>query len=239
MKRIQLISSALALTFACAIHAQNLKLELPKATAGVSAGMLIFPEDEENVGPYREFNPRAGIDLDFHFSKRSTFSTGFYAQSVAYKSEFFWGCFGDPRFPYPMKEDIRLMHLDVPLLYQFRFLRTQRLGFYGSAGVIPSILLHSAGTVHYSDNSQTGPINIANFNLSLFGGVGMVCRLGQNSFIKLEPGVRQYRSGFEGDFDIIYAAQRLSYSLNLSFVSRIDWKCSFRKGAWKPLPRCE
>lgn len=238
MKKISIFTFVLVLALTSAVHAQNPKLELPKSTLGVSAGMLVFPEEEGNNYTYHQVNPRAGFDVDFHFLKRSTLSTGLYVQSVGYKAEFNWRFIDAPRFPYPVKEDIRLELLDVPLLYQYRFLRTRRLGFYSTVGVVPSVLLHSSGAVIYSDNSQIDPKNISLFNLSLFGGIGMVCQLSQNSFIKLEPAVRQYRSGFEHGFDIM-DTQRLAYFLNMSFLSRIDWKCCFKKGAWKPLPRCE
>lgn len=153
---------------------------------------------------------------------------------VKYDVKYDWGSQQGINSVLPDHSNYRSLYIDVPLNYHFSFIARDRFSVYTTAGVAATILNGSDDSTTYFDNSVHESVFINKFIPAVQFGVGFRYEWKDNYFA-IEPHYRVFMKGFDSVMDQSPQAMYIS----LSFGSRIDWKCFFKKGAWKPLPDCE
>jgi hypothetical protein len=207
---------------------------------GWSGGLNVFNNIRGETGfnhqyTYQKMDFRTGIDLSLHAGKRSTLKTGVTWFRVEYAADYNFIA-TDPNDPLiPTYTDIRLLYLEIPAIYNFSFIAREKVSVYLLAGFSVAIPVSQSGLTTYADNSQRQFDRVNPYLLSVPLGLGFRYHLNQNTGIHMETDFRQYMQGF----DNLMALAPTRLSLSIGIESRIEWNCFFRKGSWKPLPRCD
>lgn len=154
------------------------KTALSKWTVGLSGSFVSLDNIKAHPGfdhkyTYTKTAFRGGLDLVYHFSKRSAITTGLHFFNVAYKANYVW-IFNQPNDPHiPRTTDINAGYLDVPAIYNFNIVSGDKIVFYTSTGIVASILASETGSTTYEDNSVRNFESLNSFILSLQLGVGL------------------------------------------------------------------
>jgi opacity protein-like surface antigen len=209
-----------------------------KSTIGLSAGICFF----QNIKPQSGFNHKYefekstfayGAEVAWNISKRHALNSGVYFSKFKYQVNYEW-IYNSTDPSIPIYSDLTLNHLTVPLNYNYAFLVRRYFASYLIIGGASTFLTSSMGTATYSDNSVRG---FDYLEKNIFGyqvGLGIQYRFNVYSALKIESTYRSFQKGF----DSIMFQQPGIISISLSIVTRIDWKCIFKRGSWRPLPVC-
>jgi opacity protein-like surface antigen len=231
----------LIVSYATTVFSQdNTKTTFRSGTIGLVGGVNSYLNIKANPGFDHKYNFtktgfRYGIDLSYRFSKRSAITTGLFYYNVAYKVYYAW-ILQQPNDPFiPSNTDIRINYLDIPIIYNFSIISQGKILVYTATGVIASFLSSQTGSTTYQDNSVRNFENVNSYITSLQLGVGLQYNLNKNFGIKIEPHYRLFLKGF----DNIMEQSPKAMNATIGIVGNLDWKCYFKKGAWRPLPTCD
>ena len=140
---------------------------------------------------------RGGLDLVYHFSKRSAITTGLQYFNVSYKADYVW-IFNQPNDPaIPRNTDVKVGYLDIPLIYNFSIISSDKIVVYTATGIVSSILITATGSTTYEDNSVRKFDYSNSFILSLQLGAGLQYNLNKKLGIKIEPQYRLFLKSFD------------------------------------------
>lgn len=213
----------------------SLKAKELKWTTGMSGGIIIYNNIHSAQGSqhhyeYKKTSPLWGIDINFKCSKRLILSTGFSTFQTRYKANFNWVAtnVNDPAIP--RSTNIKPFLYDFPLACSFNFVAKEKFSFYASTGINFIFIDSPQKTTVYMDNSTRKFEYINPFIQGAHFGTGVLI-----NGIKIEAQYRLFSKGF----DSIMTQDPSAFCIKLGVVDKIQWKCFFRKGAWKPLPRCD
>lgn len=244
MKKLFLIWTAvLGLTIASAstvFSQDSTKTTSAKWTLGPSFGFNSYSNIKAHSGfnhqyTYTKTTLSYGIDICYHFSKRSALTTGLHFFNVAYKVDYAW-IFQQPNDPaIPRNTEVRANYADIPIIYNFKIISRDKIVIYTATGIVASFLSSSSGSTTYEDNSVRKFDYLNSFISSLHLGIGLQYNLNKNIGIKVEPNYRLFLKGF----DSIMEQSPTAICGTVSIVGKIDWKCFFKKGAWRPFPTCD
>jgi hypothetical protein len=212
----------------------SIKIKELRWLAGVSGGIVYYNNIHSVNGfqhqyEYNKLSPLSSIDIGYKFSKRLNVSTGFSYFQINYKANFNWTAVNtnDPSMPSTTK--IKPSIYDIPLTCTFNFIAKEKFSFYGSTGINFTFLASQEKTTLYIDNSTRTYEYINPFIQGAHFGTGVLIK-----GLKIEVQYRMFSKGF----DSFMIQNPSAFCLKIGFIDKIQWRCFFKKGAWKPLPRC-
>ncbi len=204
---------------------------------GLSGSFNFYKNLKSNAGDNHKYNYtktglRGGIELGYRFSKKSSITTGIFFFNIAYTVDYNWAI-NQPQDPsIPTYTDIKASYIDIPAIYNFNIISREKITFYSAGGIVGSILNFSNGMTIYADNSERKFEYMNSFIFSLQMSLGIQVNLNEKSAIKFEP---QYRIFLKG-FDSIMYQSPTAICGSIAIIHKINWKNTFKKGAWQPLP---
>lgn len=178
------------------------KTTQPKWTIGLSGSFNSYQNIKAHTGfnhtyTYTKTGFRGGIDLSYHFSKRSAVTTGLFYFNVGYKVDYVW-IFQQPNDPaIPRNTDVKAGYLDIPAIYNFSIVSQDKIVIYTSTGIVSSILISNNGNTTYEDNSVRKFESLNSFIPSLQLGAGLQYNFNDKLGIKIESQYRLFSKGFD------------------------------------------
>jgi opacity protein-like surface antigen len=172
-----------------------------KLTIGINGAPSFYTIKSDNLGVNHQYTSKpgyhVGIDLSFHFSKRSEITTGLYYSNAGYKVDYnyIFQQTADPAIP--RSGDITMGYLEIPVIYNFSFITKEKFVLYSGAGIVSSFLKSSNDRTTFQDNSIRSSGYLNSFLPSLQLGLGLEYDLNKNWGIKIEPQYRFYLKGFD------------------------------------------
>lgn len=221
-------------------HAQSTVQPLPKSTLSESCVIGTFQNtsDVNNFGheyTFNKTNPSIWLLACFNFTNRSSFAFGITHYIVSFQLKYNWIAIdaNDPLLP--IRKDVDLGFTEFPLIYQYRFIHRNKFAAYTSIGFIESIRHSGRATTFLAGGTEQNSSDMSKYVASYHLGLGTLYRTKSGIIIRAESAYRYYRNAFEVGMKPV--TQSFTYSLG--FDLPIDWKCFFKKDAWKPLPTCD
>lgn len=176
-----------------------------------------------------------GLDLGFQFNKYISLDLGIHQFSIQYDYAYSWIFIqaNDPSIP--KIDEYNNQYLDFPILINANLIVKNKWSLFFSSGMAASFLNKNSSETTYQDNSAKPNIKSEPFLLSYKINLGIDFKIKEKSKITIWGSYRQFISLLDSDM----ITKPNIFSAHLGFSSRIEWKCIFKKGAWRPLPICK
>lgn len=225
----------LVFSFKITFSQDSLKGNETRWLAGVSGGIVYYNNIHSISGfqhqyEYNKISPLYSLDIGYKCSKRLNFSTGFSYFQVKYKANFNWTAVNTNDPSMPLTTNINPSIYDIPITCAFNFIAKEKFSYYCSTGINLSFLASKEKTTVYMDNSTRRFDYLNPFIQGAHFGTGVLIK-----GIKIEAQYRMFSKGF----DSFMLQNPSAFCLKIGITDKIQWKCFFRKGAWKPFPRCD
>lgn len=186
-----------------------------------SSGMCFLSEKSNYSAKYTwDANYNAGVDFSFSLSKRSDGSIGLYFSKMGYKVDYNF-TFIQPDDPaIPRNSDISATYLDIPVKFNFSFIKSRKWESYLSFGLIYTRLIDSDDVTVYEDNSVRNSDYLNDFTWIAGVGLGVKYNLNKKISLKLEPQFRKYKDPLD---DLMYE-KPWAINANLGVVYKLTRK---------------
>ena len=151
----------------------------------------------EGYYPPHTANPgySLGTELFYLLTEKGAIRTGLFYSKISYNVGYYY--FDSDKEVKPISGSIMATFLDIPLLYDFNFIKKGKLNVYSSVGVTPAFILFSEEIVIYNDNAVRDFEALNNFSLSFQNGLGIKYSTNDKLGIKFEPQLRYFSKSFD------------------------------------------
>ncbi|PKP01464.1 MAG: hypothetical protein CVU11_15170 [Bacteroidetes bacterium HGW-Bacteroidetes-6] len=148
-----------------------------------------------------KFSFTGGFDVYFFASKRFAISSGLQYSSIGYKVDYAYTFLHNNDPLIPRSGDIRAGYLDIPVVFSFDFISTEKAAVYLSGGAISSMLILSNDRTTFEDNTVRDSGFLNPFIMSVRLGAGFRYNVNEKITLKAEPQFRYFFKGIDEMMD--------------------------------------
>ncbi len=238
--KAKFILTFLAVLFCSIVYSQK---DTSKFKPHWEMGICFSPYEVCDIKAQNGFNHKysnkyafvLGVNTRFNFARRSSVTTGYNVFGFKYKVNYVWivNQSGDPNMP--LSGNIRMRYLDFPLSYNFKFILKKNYSIYATSGATYSLIGAISDKTTFANNTTRNSGFATKSLLSYQFGIGFEFGTKKGDRVTIEPYYRIFNKGFD---TVMYQTPR-SFGVKVTIFSKIQWKCFFQKGAWKPWPTCD
>ena len=171
-----------------------------KFSLGIAASPNFYFVNPDLRGYYPPYTVNSayslGTELYYSLTEKGVIRSGLYYSKISYEVGYYYFDYYNNGIN-PISGRITAAYLDIPLLYDFNFIKKEKLSIYSSIGITPSFILFSEEIVTFNDNVVRDFEALNKFSLSFQNGLGIKYNIHEKFGIKLEPQFKYFFKSFD------------------------------------------